>query len=239
MASAELMKLYQLHLIDIGLLEVRKKAAALEAGKKIQSELDAFTQQVKSLEAAYHRIHGEQRDLELNNQQIDDKVKSIETMLFGGKVSSPKEVDAYETQVKSLKKQKETNEERLLEVWDEVAKAEREFKAGQKQLEEKTSSFEEWKKKAVTFKSQLETKYKELAAKRPAALQGISPTLMATYEAIKQRHNGIGLSLVTKQQTCEECGTKVADKSIESIKEDRIATCEECHRILYWTSGLL
>lgn len=239
MASADLMKLYQLHLIDIGLLEVRKKAAALEAGKKIQSELDAFSQQVKTLETTYHRAHGEQKDLELNNQQIDDKVKSIENLLFSGKVTSPKEVEAYETQVKALKKQKETNEERLLEVWDEVAKAEGELKVGQKQLEEKSVSFEEWKKKAVVFKGQLEAKYKELTAKRPAALQGISPTLIATYDAIKQRHHGIGLAVVTKQQTCEECGTKVADKTIESIKDDRIATCEECHRILYWTGGLV
>lgn len=239
MASAELGRLYQLHLIDVGILEVRKKAAALEAGKKIQSEIETFSKHVKGLEDAYHSAHGEQKDLELSNQQIDDKVKSIEKLLFGGSVVNPKEVEAYETQIRSLKKQKETNEDRLISVWDDVAKAEKTYREGQKTLDEKVASFEDWKKKAVAFKSQLEAKYKELAAKRPAATQGISPTLMATYEATKQRHNGIGLATITKQQTCQECGTKVADKSIESIKDDRTVTCEECHRILYWTGGLI
>ncbi len=233
------MKLYQLHLIDVGILEVRKKAAALEAGKKIQADLDAYGAQVKSLENSYHKAHGEQKDLELSNQQIDDKVKSIEKLLFGGSVSSPKEVEAYETQVKSLKAQKDSNEEKLIGIWDEVEKAEKEYKTAQKAYDEKSESFEEWKKKAVSFKAQIEAKYKELTAKRPAAAQGIDPTLIARYEAIKKNHQGIGVALITKDQTCEECGTMVATKNIELIKEDRTVTCEECQRILYWTGGLI
>ncbi|MBS1701521.1 MAG: hypothetical protein JST12_07665 [Armatimonadetes bacterium] len=239
MASADLMKLYQLHLIDVGILEVRKKAAALEAGKKFQSEVEAFTAQVKALEAAYHKAHGEQKDLELNNQQIDDKVKSIDKLLFGGTVTNPKEVDAYEHQVASLKKQKEANEDRLLTVWDEVAAAETKLKKGQAELGEKQSAFDDWRKKAVAVKNQLETRFKELTAQRPDTAKGLPPTLIATYDAIRKQHGGIGLSKVTKQQTCEECGTKVADKSIESIKDDKMVTCEECHRILYWTGGLV
>ncbi len=239
MASADLMKLYQLHRIDVGILEVRKKAAALEAGKKLQAELQTFTNHVKGVETAFHKIHGEQKDLELSNQQIDDKIKSINNLLFGGKVTSPKEVEAYEHQIKGLQAQKSTNEDRLVSVWDEVAKSDGELKAAQKDLKAKTDSFEDWKKRAMTFKAQLEADYKTLTAKRPAAAQGINPTLLATYDAIRQRHGGIGVSLVTKQQTCEECGTKVADKSIESIKDDRTVTCEECHRILYWTGGLV
>jgi len=233
------MKLYQLHLIDVGILEVRKKAASLEAGKKIQAEVEAFAAQVKGLETAYHKAHAEQKDIELSNQQIDDKVKSIEKLLFGGSVTNSKEVEAYETQIKSLKKQKDGNEDKLLTVWDEVAKTEGVYKEAQKTLDEKVATFEDWKKKAVVFKAQLEAKYKDLSAKRPAAAQGINATLMATYEATKQRNHGIGMALITKQQTCEECGTMVAGKSIESIKDDRTVTCEECHRILYWTGGIV
>lgn len=239
MASVELTRLYNLHLIDVGILEIKKKAASLEAGKKLQAELETFTKHVKEVEGVYHKAHGEQKDLELSNQQIDDKVKSIDKLLFGGSVTNPKEVESYETQKKSLAKQKDGNEERLLTVWDDVAAAEADFKKEKANLDAKTKAFEEWKAKAVTFKSQLEAKYKELASKRPAAAQGINPSLMAKYEASKQQHHGIGVSVVTKQQTCEECGTKVSDKSIESIKDDRIVTCEECHRILYWTGGIV
>ena len=239
MASADLTRLYKLHLIDVGILEIRKKAVSLEAGKKLQAELDTFAKQVKDLEVRFHKAHAEQKDLELTNQQIDDKVKNIDKLLFSGSVTNPKEVEAYEAQKKSFGKQKDASEERLLTVWDEVAVAEKMFKAELAKLEAKTKTLDEWKAKAATFKAQLESKYKELSAKRPAAANGINPSLIAKYEAGKQQHHGIGVAVVTKQQTCEECGTKVSDKSIESIKDDRIVNCEECHRILYWTGGIV
>ena len=154
-------------------------------------------------------------------------------------MTNAKEVEAYETQKKQLAKQKDTNEERLLSVWDDVAAVEKEFKSQQALLTEKTKTFDEWRAKAAIFKGQLETKYKELSSLRPKALQGIDPTLIAKYEASKQQHHGIGVALVTRQQTCEECGTKVSEKVIESIKDDRIVNCEECHRILYWTGGVV
>ena len=238
MASADLTRLYKLHLIDVGILEIKKKAASLEAGKKLQAELEAFAKHVKGFEDKYHAVHGEQKDLELSNQQIDDKIKHIDKLLFSGSVTNAKEVEAYETQKKQLAKQKDTNEERLLSVWDDVATVEKDFKSQQSLLTEKTKTFDEWRAKAAIFKGQLETKYKELSALRPKALQGIDPTLIAKYEASKQQHHGIGVALVTRQQTCEECGTKVSEKVIESIKDDRIVNCEECHRILYWTGGV-
>ena len=166
-------------------------------------------------------------------------MKSIEKLLFSGSVTNSKEVEAYETQVKSLQKQKSGDEDKLLTIWDEVAVAEKKLKEGQKVLDEKAKAFDEWRKKATVFKAQLEAKYKELAAKRPSATKAISPGLLATYEATKTRKHGIGMALITKQQTCEECGTQVADKSIELIKDDRTVTCEECQRILYWTGGIV
>ena len=239
MASADLTRLYKLHLIDVGILEIKKKAVSLEAGKKHQADLEDFAKKVKVFEDKYHAAHGEQKDLELSNQQLDDKIKQIDKLLFSGSVTNPKEVEAYETQKKSLAKNIGANEDRLLTVWDTVAITEKEYKVQQALLDEKSSAFDAWKAKAVIFKSQLETRYKELTAKRPAAAQGIDPVLMGKYEASKQQHHGIGVALITKQQTCEECGTKVSGKSIESIKDDRIVNCEECHRILYWTGGIV
>ena len=239
MASADLTRLYKLHLIDVGILEIKKKAVSLEAGKKHQADLAAKTQHVKQVEAAFHKVHAEQKDIELSNQQIDDKIKSIDKLLFGGSVTNPKQVEAYETQKKSMAKQKEVNEERLLSVWDEVSAAEKIFKAEQAELAKQSAAFEEWRAKAAVFKVQLESKYKELSAQRPAFVKAISSVLLAKYEASKQQHHGIGVSLITRQQTCEECGTKVSDKSIEYIKDDRIVNCEECHRILYWTGGIV
>jgi hypothetical protein len=43
MASTDLRRLHKLYLIDAGLTEVRKRAAALDPGRKLTAELEALT----------------------------------------------------------------------------------------------------------------------------------------------------------------------------------------------------
>lgn len=239
MASAELTKLYQLHLIDVGILEIKKKAAALAASKQFETQLASLSSELAAKEAEFHKLHAEQKDIELSNKQLEDKIKQIDQRMFGGSVSNQKEADAMNSQKASFQSQIEASEDKLLGLFDTVPAAEKAYKSAQAEVVAKTKEFEEWKAKAVVYKKQLEAKYAELNSKRPAALVGISSGVLARYDAIKQQHHGIGLSLVTKQSTCQECGNHVAEKSIESINDDRIVTCEDCHRILYWTGGLI
>jgi uncharacterized protein len=239
MASAELLQLYKLHQIDVGLLEVKKKASALEAGKRFQAELELLKADYDRKNNEFHRVHGEQKDLELNNKQIEDKIKSIDQQLFSGKVTNPKEVEAFESQKKALAKQSEANDEKILLMWDEVPKVQKIAEDAQKVVEEKTKQFEEWKQKAVAFKKQLETTQQELLGKRPALAQTIQPTLLARYDAIRTKQGGVGMAIVTKQTTCEECGSAVAEMHMDSLRNDRVVQCEGCQRILYWSAGIV
>jgi uncharacterized protein len=239
MASVELLQLHKLHQIDVGLLEVKKKAGALEAGKKFQAELEKIKQDFETKSAEFHRLHGEQKDLELSNQQIEDKLKSIENQLFSGKVTNAKEVEAFEAQKKTLIKQREKNDDQILLLWDEVPPVQKLADEAKKVFDQKNAQFEEWQKKATVYRQQLESQHKQLTAKRPELVATIQAGLLARYEAIKKTHGGIGMASVTKDVTCEECGTHVAEMQIVSLKEDRTVQCEECQRILYFTGGFV
>lgn len=239
MASLELTKLYHLFQIDNALVEIKKKAATLEAGKKHQADLEAFRKAVEAKQLDFHRVHGELKDQELTVQQLSDKLKSIDKKLFDGSVTNPKEIEAFETQKVAIKKSISDHEDKILSLMDELPQVQKVSEEATKQLETKSKQFEEWKLKAVKFKQQLEAQHKDLMTKRPKATEGISPMLMAKYDTIRQRHHGIGMAVVTRQMTCEECGNAVAEKSIQAIQDDRIVQCEDCQRILYWTGGVV
>lgn len=240
MASAELTKLYQLHLVDVGILEIKKKAAGLNAAKQqFETQLAALKASVDSAEQEFHRLHAEQKDLELSNKQLEDKIKSIDQRMFGGSVANQKEADAMTHQVASFKKLVDENEEKLLALFDLLSPAERAKFAAVNALTDKQKEFDAWKVKAVTFKKQLEEKYADLSTRRPKIAEKLPPALLARYEGIRQMHHGIGMSTITRESTCQECGNHVAEKAIESINDDRIVTCEDCHRILYWTGGVV
>lgn len=239
MDSTSLQRLWKLSEIDAGLVEIQKRAAALDPGRAIQ-------QQIKALEAEYEekggeakRLSSEQTDLELKQKGIDEKLKKIDKELYGGKVVSPREVEAFEKEIAMLKRQRAEMDGRVLELWDLVPPATKTADALKKQIEEKKAELAEYQKRVVKEQERLKAEFARLNAARPEATKNIEPGLLARYDAIRKKQGGIGMSKITRQGTCEMCGMKLPVKSIELVKEGRLVTCEACHRILYYTEGLI
>jgi predicted nucleic acid-binding Zn-ribbon protein len=91
---------------------------------------------------------------------------------------------------------------------------------------------------AKAERTALETEYKELAAKRPELAKIVGPSLLARYDSIRQKHGGIGMVEVDiRNGTCTGCGTRLPDRTLEALKDDKTAACETCHRLLYYTEG--
>src|SRR5690348_7343349 len=99
MADLDLRKLWKLHLIDLSLLEIRKRAAALDPGRKMQGELAALNAVYEAKTAHVKTLSGEQTDLELQQKSIDEKLKKIDKDLYGGKVVNPREVEALQKEI--------------------------------------------------------------------------------------------------------------------------------------------
>lgn len=239
MVSSSLQKLWQLHEIDAGLVEVRKRAAALDPGKAIMQEIKALEAELADKGGHAKSLSSELTDLELKQQGIDEKLKKIDKTLYGGTVVSPREVEAYEKEIEMLKRQRSQNETRVLELMELSPPATKVAEGIQKRIEEKKAELAEYQKRVVKEQERLKAEFARLSALRPEAAKGIEPGLLARYDAIRNKQGGIGMSKVTKQSTCEMCGMKLPVRSIELAKEGRVATCEACHRILYYTEGLI
>ncbi len=94
MASADLRKLWKLHLIDAAITEIRARAATLDTGKSIQAEIDVLSKQISTNPAKL--LMGEQQDLEFQQKSIDDKIAKFEKDLYGGKIVNAREVSTIE-----------------------------------------------------------------------------------------------------------------------------------------------
>jgi len=239
MASAELQRLWKLSQVDTGILEIRKRAGALDVGQAITAEINALKKQDEEVGGKARALSAEQKDIELQQKTIDDKLARIDKELYGGKVTSSREVETLEKEIASLKRQKDRNDDRLLELMDLVPPAKAAADKIAKAIEVRHGQLAERKKQALAEKTKLEEEFKRLNAVRPTMTQGISPTLMARYESLRQRASGIGMVEVTKQKTCAGCGMSLPERTIETLKEDKVATCEACHRLLYYTEGVI
>lgn len=238
MASLELIRLHKLHELDGEMLEIKKHAAAMVEGRELLAQAEAAKKVYDVEHGAFKVVADEVKELENQNQAIDAKAKKDSDLLYGGKVVNPREVDALEKDIQSLKLRKSQNEDRMLELMDRLPPLEAASKAAESIFREKKKALDAWKVRAAEEKTQLETRYRALGAKRPELVKVINPSLLARYEAIRAKYQ-TGMSEVLKTNTCNECGTRVPEKTLDTLKNDGIGTCESCHRLLYWTDGVV
>jgi predicted nucleic acid-binding Zn-ribbon protein len=239
MASTELQRLWKLNRIDSGLVEIRHRAANLDIGKKISSELEALKQQDAEVGGKARKLAADLTDLEIAQKGIDDKLKKIDKQLYGGGVVNPREVENLEKEVAALKRQRDANDEKILGLWDVVPPAKEAAAKIEAQIAERQKQLAERRKAALTEKTDLEKEFLRLTQMRPDATKGIGPGLMNKYDSIRQRMGGVGMAEATRKHACSGCGTLIAERMVQSLKEDKVVTCESCHRILYYTEGVV
>lgn len=239
MSSPSLQRLWRLHEIDVALVEVRKRAAALDPGKAIQDQLKTLEAELAQKGGRAKELSAEQTDLELKQKGIDEKIKKIDKELFGGSIVNAREVEAYEKEIEMLKRQRASMDERLLELFESAPPATATANEIQKKIDAKKAELTDYQKRVVKEQERLKSEFTRIGGQRPAAAKDIEPGILARYDAIRQKHGGVGMSKITKIGTCEMCGMKLPVKSIEGVKDGRVVTCEACHRILYFTEGLI
>ncbi|OJU65262.1 MAG: hypothetical protein BGO01_15460 [Armatimonadetes bacterium 55-13] len=239
MASAELRRLWKLHLIDVAIYEIRARAASLDPGKKILAEIEALKKTLEDKGGRAKTLSAELQDLELQQKSADDKIAKIDKELYSGKVVNPREVENYEKELESLRKNRGSHDERILELWELVPPAKAEAEKIEKALEAKRAELAEHQKKAVALKNQLESSFKQRMAERPAAAKEVDANLLAKYEAIRKKLDGVGMAEVIKRSQCGACGTLLPERTLQACLDDKVVTCESCHRILYYTEGVI
>jgi len=239
MASADLQRLWKLHLIDAAIHEIRNRAANLDVGQKILKEIDALNKEYEDKGGRAKALSAELHDLELQQKTYDDKIAKADKELYGGKVVNPREVENLEKEIEIFKRQRSSLDERILELWELVPPAKAIAEKLEASIAEKQRQVAEQRKKAVGVKAQLEAEFKQRMAERPLAAKEVSPALLAKYEAIRPNHDGIGMAEVVKKRQCGGCGTLLPERTLQNALDDKVVTCETCHRILYFTEGVI
>jgi len=239
MPDLELRKLWKLHLVDHQLLDLRHRAAALDPGRKLLGELAALNAELEAKEAHAKALHAEQTDIELQQKTIDEKVKKLDKELYGGKFVNPKEVAVMEAEIVNLKKKRGDLDGQLLELWETLPPFQKETEEIREKVRAKKAQLDEFQKQVLVVKAQIEKEFKERSAARPQLAKEVAPAMLSRYELIRQKHAGTGMAGITRKGSCEACGTNLPTKTIEMAKEGKLVTCESCHRLLYFTEGLI
>jgi predicted nucleic acid-binding Zn-ribbon protein len=239
MAYADIRRLRDLHLVDLALIEIQAHAKALDTGTAIRSNIALLEKELKEGQGARaKKLITDALALELENASLNDKIKKFDAELYSGKVVNPREVEAFQKEIKLLKAHQDANDEKLLETIDQIEPAKKLLARFESKLSELKEDLSERLKEAQAEKTRLENDYKIKVGARPGIAKAVPPMLYEKYEAIRKA-KGTGMADVTKGMACGGCGTQLAERTIVALKDDKVVTCEGCRRILYYTEGLV
>lgn len=233
MVQTGLAALYALHRIDAAMLDLRQKAAALDVGQQEAAQIKAIEAESAAVLKAARTLAGEQKDSELEQKGIEEKIAKFDKELYSGKVVSPREVENINKEIAMLRQQLGKIDERLLQLWEELPPAQAAAKEAEAKIAALQAEIKAKQGAALADRNRLQEAYTAKARERQAAVKHVPEQLLKLYEAIREKAGGTGLAVITEAFRCGGCGMHVPEKTAQAVKADKVERCESCRRILF------
>lgn len=232
MLTQALHELVKLQKIDTEIHELEARFAAIDPGRKLAAAVQKAREAKEQAEAKLKEMRQEVEDLQLKTKGIEQKIESEAKRLYSGGVYNAKDAEAIDREIANLKQRRAQADERVLELWELLPAAEKDFNDKQALLQEAEARLAQHQAKYEEVKQKFVAKARALIAKRKEQASRCDPDLLKQYEAIRKKRAGVGVAEVV-DETCSACGISVPKAQIDSLKEgESLETCRNCLRIL-------
>lgn len=206
--------------------------AALSEAIATRDRLDA---EAVELFAQRDEIRQAQQRFEDEAALTDEKIAKVSDTLYGGAVTSPKELESLQHELAMLKERRGSFDESALEQM-ELAEP---LDAAAAELDERRSAAVD---DVAAKETELTIALAELGAELDAATSqrdelaaGIDADLLARYERIRSAAGGQGVARLAAGGRCEGCHLTLPRAEYDTLKHapaDEVHLCPECGRIL-------
>jgi len=224
-------QLYKLQQLDLELQTKQQELNEVENQLSDNKALFVAESEVASQKEQLEDAKRKQNSSEWEVEDLQEKVKQIESKLYSGTTKDPKELVNLEKEVKGLKNQIRTKEDALLGLMSQVEEIEAKVKTTTEELERLKR---EWEQRQVTFrprKSEIETVLAKLRGDRNGLAQQIDSEAFYIYERIRLTR---GQAVVKVERgRCLGCHITVPTSQWQKAKAGDLIQCNNCSRILY------
>jgi predicted nucleic acid-binding Zn-ribbon protein len=224
-------QLYKLQQFDLELQKKQQELNEVENQLSDNKALVVAESKVASQKEQLEDAKRKQKSSEWELEDLQEKVRQIDSKLYSGKTKDPKELVNLEKEVKGLKSQIRAKEDALLGLMSQVEGIEAEVKTTAEELERLN---QEWEQRQETFrprKSEIETVLAKLRGDRNGLAQQIDSEAFNVYERIRLTR---GQAVVKVERgRCLGCHITVPTSQWQKAKAGDLIQCNNCSRILY------
>jgi predicted nucleic acid-binding Zn-ribbon protein len=175
----------------------------------------------------------DQAKLEAEIASMEDKISHESNRLYSGDISNPKELAAIQAELDGLRRRKQHVEDQLLAVMEDREKAEGALGETKAKLDELAAAIEVQTAARDAAAVEIEKELGEAEAERNGIVTGIPEEVLAIYEDLRAKKNGVGAAKLDGN-VCRGCGVSLSPLAMDKIRRDpdALIRCENCRRIL-------
>jgi predicted nucleic acid-binding Zn-ribbon protein len=224
-------RLYKLQQLDLELQKKQQELSEVENqlgdNKALVSAESRLASQKEQLEDARKK----QKSSEWELEDLQEKIRQIDSKLYSGKTKDPKELVYLEKEVKGLKSQTTIKEDTLLGLMSLTEETEARVKTTAGELERLKKEWEQRQETLRPRKSEIEIALADLQEERERSAEQIDSEAFNIYERIRIT---TGQAVVKVERgRCLGCHITVPTSQWQKAKAGDLIQCNNCSRILY------
>jgi predicted nucleic acid-binding Zn-ribbon protein len=224
-------QLYKLQQVDLELQRKQQELDEIENRLSDDKALVAAESELASQKTQLEDARKKQKSLEWELEDLQEKVRQINSKLYSGKTKDAKELVNLEKEVTGLKSQIGPKEDALLGLMSQVEELEAKVKTTTAELERLKREWEQSQETLTQRKREVESVLAKLGGDRNGLAQQIDSEVLNTYERIRLTR---GQAVVKVEGgKCQGCHITVSTSQWQKAKAGDLIQCNSCSKILY------
>jgi predicted nucleic acid-binding Zn-ribbon protein len=225
--------IYRLQVVDTEMGERRAALRSVQSQLADNEEVLAAAKAVRENEDTTQKLYSSLRVLEMDLQEVSDKIASTEGALYGGEVTNPKELAGMEQELEYLRRRQSTVEDDTLLVMSEVEEEEQALDAARERLSRTERGSDRRKLELRKDEEELLSRLAVLKAERMEIAQLISQQDLRVYEDLRIQKGGQAVALL-ENGICQGCRVALPTSLVQRVRRgSEVVYCGSCQRILY------
>ena len=237
LSMTELENLLELQANDTAADQLRHRRANLPE----RAEIDRLTGVIAARRTAMEEpvtqrgtLGREQKRLEDEIATITTKIASVDAQLYGSSMTSPKEAQALQADLESLKRRQSTLEDEVLELMEQIEPLDVEIGSEESKIAEVEAEIARVRETLTDHEAEIDAEAAGVAAARAPLAAGVGETLLAEYERLRPLHGGVAVARLSGP-TCLGCHISLAAAEVDRLRRepaDAIVHCPDCGCLL-------
>ncbi len=235
--NPDLRNLIALQDLELNITSLQKQISEIPGKiQGFQNELEYIQVAHQERVARVQELSKQRRILEGEVDMMRSKLSRLKDQLMS--VKTNKEYTAMLHEIQMAEEQIRKEEDKILEIMEEMETMEFGLKEAEQQLNNKSTELRENIQKVEKSKPQLEAELENLGKEKSYTESQIDADLLARYRRIAEARKGIALA-EAKDELCTSCHIRIRPQVYaDLLRTENIHTCDSCSRILFYRKSI-